>query len=89
MGPLFSRFNRYPPEPDREKWALIRGSYTVGFTSPVGDALVRELDLSADQSATASSIITVSAMLGALAAGKLADRAGRKRCGCPQASCCF
>eukprot|EP00270_Netrium_digitus_P010690 TRINITY_DN3333_c0_g1_i2.p1 TRINITY_DN3333_c0_g1~~TRINITY_DN3333_c0_g1_i2.p1 ORF type:complete len:463 (+),score=120.06 TRINITY_DN3333_c0_g1_i2:55-1389(+) len=52
--------------------------YAVGFTSPALLPMTRELQLTRDESALVSSLLTVGAMVGAVSAGSIADAIGRR-----------
>ncbi len=58
--------------------SLLACRYALGFTSPIGDELQDDLNLTDSQYSLFSAIVNIGAMFGALIAGFLADKLGRR-----------
>ncbi|XP_010684724.1 sugar transporter ERD6-like 16 isoform X2 [Beta vulgaris subsp. vulgaris] len=62
---------------------IVTGSYAfgtcIGFTAPVQEAILRDLDLSIAQFSFFGSILSVGATIGAITSGHVSDYFGRKR----------
>lgn len=54
------------------------GSYTLGYTSPIGDDLRNDLDLTEAQTSLFGSMVNVGAMIGSLIGGQILDLIGRR-----------
>ncbi|KAL4182339.1 hypothetical protein AMTRI_Chr12g242010 [Amborella trichopoda] len=71
----------------------VSGSFefgsAVGFSSPTQSAIRSELDLSLAEFSVFGSILTIGAMIGAIASGRLADYVGRKVTMGTSALCCL
>ena len=65
------------PSHDQQSYSRTR-SYTLGFTSPVGNDIADDVNLSDVQNSFFSAVVNIGAMAGSLSAGFLADHLGRK-----------